>query len=100
MARARGRGWAGRDPRPQTRYCALAGLRLRALAGRAPRRPARRLGQRDLRAQARAAPGLALELEPAVERLHPVGEPAQAGALGRVRAADPVVRDLDDESAA
>ena len=35
--------------------------------------------------------------QPAAERLDAVGEPAQAGAAPRVRAADAVVDDLDDE---
>ena len=42
------------------------------------------------------SPGRALDAQAPVERLDPVGETAQAGAAGGVRAADAVVRDLDD----
>src|SRR6185369_100185 len=42
-----------------------------------------------------AGGGRALDAQTAVQSLHAVGQPAQAGAASRVGAADPVVDDLD-----
>ena len=53
------------------------------------------LSCRGFGTQRRPGPGWTLEHEPAAERLHPVGETAQAGAPARNRSADPVVAHLD-----
>jgi len=49
----------------------------------------------NLRPDARPLAGRAVDAEVAVQRLDAVGEAADAGAAGRVRAADAVVHDLD-----
>src|SRR3954454_15915058 len=55
--------------------------------------------ERDLRPDARAGLGRALDAEPALQRLDPVREPTQARPARGVRAADPVVHDLDARNA-
>src|SRR5437762_9914060 len=52
--------------------------------------------ERNHRADLRPPTREALDLEPAVEGLDPVGEPAQARAAERIGTADAVVGDLDD----
>ena len=81
----------GRRPRPRRRPAAGPGPRG---AGRSPRRsrPARQLRPDHRRAAGRAGDG-----EAAVDGRHPVGQAAQAAALGRVGPAGAVVGDLDDQ---
>jgi amino acid efflux transporter len=53
----------------------------------------------DLRGHARAGAGRAVDLEPAAEHVHAIGEPAQAGAGGRIGSAHAVVGHLDPQRA-
>ena len=55
--------------------------------------------QRDLRTHACAAARRALDSERSFERGDAVGEPAQAGSVGSIGAADAVVGDLDARAA-
>src|SRR5436190_8839097 len=70
---------------------------LRVYAARAPGNQLR--SERDDRADERALAGSALDDQASVEGVDAVGEAAQAGAAAGVRAADSVVRDLDDRVA-
>ena len=70
-----------------------------AARSRSPCRGLRPAGRRERQARADARPRAARagDVEPAAERVDPVGEPAQAGPAGRVGAAAAVVDDLDEE---
>src|SRR4029453_4332379 len=68
---------------------------VRALVPR--RRLTRSSGERQFDDEPRAITGPARQREPAAERLHPVGKPAQAGAGVDTRSTPAVVADRDDE---
>ena len=87
------------EPALPLRQPAPPAVRADARAGGGTRRagaPAL-LATRQLGAHGRAAPGLARHVQAPAERLDAVGQASEPRALRRVRTADAVVRDLDDE---